>query len=227
MKLLIAEGEPDLAEALTVFFEKNQFTVDAVHDGQDACSYASGGGYDAVILDAMMPKMDGIEVLRRLRSDGFSAPVLLLTAKGEKDSRVPGFDAGADDCLPKPFAPDELLSRVRALLRRAGDHEPAVLTFCGLSLDCAAGTLCCGRETARLSGRELRVMELFMRSPRMLFSAERIKEQVWGWDSSAEISAVWVHISNLRKKLKAVGSAVSIHAIRGRGYLIESAEDHI
>lgn len=169
MKLLIAEGEPDLAEALTVFFEKNQFTVDAVHDGQDACNYASGGGYDAVILDAMMPKMDGIEVLRRLRSDGFSAPVLLLTAKGEKDSCIPGFDAGADDCLPKPFAPDELFSRVRALLRRAGDHEPAVLTFCGLSLDCAAGTLCCGRETARLSGRELRVMELFMRSPRTLF----------------------------------------------------------
>ena len=116
---------------------------------------------------------------------------------------------------------------MRALLRRAGDYKPTVLTFSGLSLDCAAGTLRCGREMARLSGREFQVMELFMRSPRMLFSAERIMEQVWGWDSDAEVSVVWVHISNLRKKLKAVGSTVSIHAIRGMGYLLESAEDHI
>ncbi len=178
MKLLIAEDELDLAEALTVFFEKNQFTVDAVHDGQEAYDYASSGGYDAVILDVMMPKMDGIEVLRRLRADGFSAPVMLLTAKGEKDDRVLGFDAGADDYLPKPFAPDELLSRVRALLRRAGDYKPTVLTFGDLALDCAAGTLTCGRELVRLSGREFQVMELFMRTPRMLLTADRIMEQV-------------------------------------------------
>ena len=227
MKLLIAEDELDLAEALTVFFEKNQFTVDAVHDGQEAYDYASSGGYDAVILDVMMPKMDGIEVLRRRRADGFSAPVMLLTAKGEKDDRVLGFDAGADDYLPKPFAPDELLSRVRALLRRAGDYKPTVLTFGDLALDCAAGTLTCGRELVRLSGREFQVMELFMRTPRMLLTADRIMEQVWGWDSDAEISVVWVHISNLRKKLKAIGSTVSIHAIRGMGYLLEGSEDHI
>ena len=221
MKLLIAEDERDLAEALTVFFEKNQFTVDAVYDGQDAYDYASGGGYDAVILDVMMPKMDGVEVLRRLRADGFSAPVMMLTAKAEKDDRVAGFDAGADDYLPKPFAPDELLSRVRALLRRAGDYKPTVLTFGGLALDCAAGTLTCGDEVIRLSGREFQVMELLMRSPQMLFTAERIMEQVWGWDSDAEISVVWVHISNLRKKLKSIGSAVTIRAVRGMGYLLE------
>lgn len=221
MKLLIAEDERDLAEALTAFFEKNQFTVDAAYDGQDAYDYASSGGYDAVILDVMMPKMDGIEVLRRLRADGFSAPVMMLTAKAEKDDRVEGFDAGADDYLPKPFAPDELLSRVRALLRRAGDYKPTVLTFGDLALDCAAGMLSCGREMVRLSGREFQVMELFLRSPRMLFTAERIMEQVWGWDSDAEVSVVWVHISNLRKKLKAIGSAVSIRAVRGMGYLLE------
>ncbi len=221
MKLLIAEDERDLAEALTAFFEKNQFTVDAVYNGQDAYDYAIAGGYDAVILDVMMPKLNGIEVLRRLRLDGFSAPVMMLTAKAEKDDRVEGFDAGADDYLPKPFAPDELLSRVRALLRRAGDYKPTVLTFGDLALDCAAGTLSCGRETVRLSGREFQVMELLMRSPRMLFSAERIMEQVWGWESEAEISVVWVHISNLRKKLRAIGSAVTVRAVRGMGYLLE------
>ncbi|WP_295865086.1 response regulator transcription factor [uncultured Oscillibacter sp.] len=221
MKLLIAEDEQDLAEALTAFFEKNQFTVDAVPDGQEAYTYASSGGYDAVILDVMMPKLNGVEVLRRLRAEGFSAPVMMLTAKAEKDDRVEGFDAGADDYLPKPFAPDELLSRVRALLRRAGAYTPTVLRFGGLTLDCSAGLLSCGTESVRLSGREFQVMELLMRSPRQLFSADKIMERVWGWDSDAEISVVWVHISNLRKKMKAIGSSASVRAVRGMGYLLE------
>ena len=221
MKLLIAEDEQDLAEALTAFFEKNQFTVDAVPDGQEAYTYASSGGYDAVILDVMMPKLNGVEVLRRLRAEGFSAPVMMLTAKAEKDDRVEGFDAGADDYLPKPFAPDELLSRVRALLRRAGAYTPTVLRFGGLTLDCSAGLLSCGTESVRLSGREFQVMELLMRSPRQLFSADKIMERVWGWDSNAEISVVWVHISNLRKKMKAIGSSASVRAVRGMGYLLE------
>lgn len=221
MKLLIAEDEQDLAEALTAFFEKNQFTVDAVPDGQEAYTYASSGGYDAVILDVMMPKFNGVEVLRRLRADGFSAPVMMLTAKAEKDDRVEGFDAGADDYLPKPFAPDELLSRVRALLRRAGAYTPTVLRFGGLTLDCSAGLLSCGTESVRLSGREFQVMELLMRSPRQLFSADKIMERVWGWDSDAEISVVWVHISNPRKKMKAIGSSASVRAVRGMGYLLE------
>lgn len=221
MKLLIAEDEQDLAEALTAFFEKNQFTVDAVPDGQEAYTYASSGGYDAVILDVMMPKLNGVEVLRRLRAEGFFAPVMMLTAKAEKDDRVEGFDAGADDYLPKPFAPDELLSRVRALLRRAGAYTPTVLRFVGLTLDCSAGLLSCGTESVRLSGREFQVMELLMRSPRQLFSADKIMERVWGWDSDAEISVVWVHISNLRKKMKAIGSSASVRAVRGMGYLLE------
>lgn len=221
MKLLLAEDELDLAEALTAFFEKNQFTVDAVHDGQEAYDYACAGEYDAVILDVMMPKMDGIQVLKRLRSEGFQVPVMMLTAKAQKDDRVEGFDAGADDYLPKLFAPDELLSRVRAMLRRGRDYTSTVLTVGDLQLDCAAGALSCGEKTLRLSGREFQVMELFMRWPRVVFSAEKIMERVWGWDSEAEINVVWVHISNLRKKLRAIGSRMNLRANRGMGYVLE------
>ena len=224
MKLLIAEDEIDLAEALTAFFEKNQFTVDAVHNGADAFDYAREGAYDAVILDVMMPKMNGIEVLRRLREEGVNSPVMMLTAKAQKDDRVEGFDAGADDYLPKPFAPDELLSRVRALLRRSGDFKPTVLSFGDLRLDPSSGMLECGREGVRLSGREFQLMELFMRSPRVIFPVDRIMERIWGWDSEAEINVVWVHISNLRKKLKAIGSTVMIRANRGMGYVLEEGK---
>ena len=226
MRLLIAEDELDLAEALTAFFEKNQFSVDAVHDGAAAYDYAVTDAYDAVILDILMPKMDGIQVLKRLREEGVSTPIMMLTAKAEKDDRIVGFDAGADDYLPKPFSPDELLSRVRAMLRRKGDYKPTVLRFGELSMDCGSGTIQCGERSERLSGREYQVMELFMRSPRVIISAERIMERVWGWDSEAEVNVVWVHISNLRKKLKAIGSPVTIRASRGLGYaLVEDSHD--
>ncbi len=223
MRLLIAEDDLDLAEVLTAFLEKSQYTVDAVHDGAAALDYAAAGAYDAIILDIMMPKLDGLTVLSRLRSAGMSTPVMLLTAKGEKDDRVTGFNAGADDYLPKPFAPDELLARVRAMLRRAGDYKPTVLRFGGLELDCGNSILRCGERTERLSGREFQVMELFMRSPQVILSAERIMERVWGWDAEAEINVVWVHISNLRKKLIRVGSSVTIRASRGLGYSLEDA----
>ena len=224
MKLLIAEDEIDLAEALTAFFEKNQFTVEAVYNGADAYDYAREGGYDAIILDVMMPRMNGIEVLRRLRDEGLSTPIMMLTAKAQKDDRVEGFDAGADDYLPKPFAPDELLARVRALLRRAGEFKPTVLTFGDLALDSSTGILSCGGESVRLSGREFQLMELFLRSPRILFSVDKLMERIWGWDSDAEINVVWVHISNLRKKLKSIGSEVSIRANRGMGYVLEEGK---
>ena len=223
MRLLIAEDDLDLAEALSVFFEKNQYTVDTVHDGASALDYAGTGAYDAIILDIMMPKLSGLEVLARLREGGINTPVMLLTALGEKDDRVAGFNTGADDYLPKPFAPDELLARVRAMLRRTGDYKPSVLRFGGLELDCGSSVLRCGERAERLSGREFQVMELFMRSPRMILSAERIMERVWGWEAEAEISVVWVHISNLRKKLSAVGSTVVIRASRGLGYSLEEA----
>lgn len=161
MRLLIAEDELDLAEALSVLFEKNQFSVDVVNDGLSAYDYASGGDYDAVILDVMMPGLNGLEVLRRLREEGVKTPVMMLTARGEKDDRITGFDAGADDYLPKPFEPDELIARVRAMLRRGGAYTPAVLTFGDVSLDTGSGLLSCAGQSIRLSGREFQVWSCF------------------------------------------------------------------
>lgn len=226
MRLLIAEDELDLAEALTVFFEKNQFTVDTVNDGLSAYEYAGADEYDAIILDVMMPKMDGIEVLRRLRADGNKTPIMMLTAKAQKDDRITGFDSGADDYLPKPFEVDELLSRVRAILRRREEYKPSTLTFGDISLNPGSDMLLCNTgKSVRLSGREFQVMELFMRSPKTVLSADRIMERVWGWDSDAEINVVWVHISNLRKKLSSIGSKTTIHANRGLGYILEAEND--
>lgn len=222
MKLLLAEDELDLAEALTVFFEKNHFTVDAVHNGFDAYEYAVTGGYDGIVLDVMMPKLNGIQVLEKLRSEGVSTPIMMLTAKGQTEDRITGFNAGADDYLPKPFDPDELLSRVRTMLRRGQTYRPAALTYGDLTLDPATGNLSCGDKTVRLGGREFQIMELFLRAPRQVFSADRIMEQVWGWDNEAEINVVWVNISNLRKKLKALGSHTALRANRGLGYLLEA-----
>ena len=160
MRLLIAEEQRDLAEALTFLFEKNQFTVDAVYDGRSAYDYAVSGQYDAIILDVMMPGLTGIEVLRRLREENISTPVMMLTAKAQKDDRITGFNAGADDYLPKPFEPDELIARVRAMLRRGGAYTPPVLRCGDTELDTGSGTLRCGSESVRLSGREFQVMEL-------------------------------------------------------------------
>ena len=223
MRLLIAEDELDLAEALTAFFEKNHFSVDAVHNGFDAYEYGVTGAYGGIILDVMMPKMNGIQVLERLRTEGVKTPIMMLTAKGQKDDRILGFDAGADDYLPKPFDPDELITRVRAMLRRSESYQPSLLAYGDLTLDPASGLLRCGDQSLRLSGREFQVMELFMRSPRQVFSAEHIMERIWGWDNEAEINVVWVNISNLRKKLKSIGSRVTLRANRGLGYELEDA----
>ena len=225
MRLLIAEDELDLAEALTVFFQKNHFSVDAVNDGADAYEYASSSEYDAIILDVMMPKMNGIDVLRRLRAEGIKTPVMMLTAKGMKDDRITGFNAGADDYLPKPFEPDELICRVRAMLRRSDNYRPSALEFGDVTLDPSTGLLACSGRSVRLSGREYQVMELFMRSPNVVFSADKIIERVWGWDSDAEINVIWVHISNLRKKLRSIGSKITVRAVRGLGYALEESDD--
>lgn len=224
MRLLIAEDEPDLAEGLKEFFEKNHFSVDVVNDGQDAYDYGVTDEYDAIILDVMMPKMNGIEVLKKLRDEQISSPIMMLTAKAQTDDRITGFDAGADDYLPKPFDPDELLCRVRAMLRRSGDYKSTLLTYGNVSLDENTGILSCNNKEVQLSGREFQVMELFMRSPKMVFSAERIMEKVWGLDSDAEINVIWVHISNLRKKLKGLHANVSINVNRGIGYSLENNE---
>ena len=168
--------------------------------------------------------MDGFTELRRMRERGDKTHIMMLTARGETRDRIEGFDSGADDYLPKPFAPDELLSRLRAMLRRGGEYRPQRLTVGDLSMECGSGMLCCGTEAVRLSGREYQVMELLMRSPGVIFSMDKIMESVWGWDSEAEVSVVWVHISNLRKKLKAIGSAAAIRVLRGMGYVLEATK---
>ena len=224
MRLLIAEDDIDLAEALSAFLVRNQYRVDCVHDGTAALEMGRSGAYDGIILDIMMPGLDGITVLKTLRSAGLTTPIMMLTAKGEKEDRIVGFNAGADDYVPKPFAPDELLARVRAMLRRSGGYTASDITFGDLTLSCDHGLIRCGSAEERLSAREYQVLELFMRTPRTLFSAEKIMERVWGWDAEAELSVVWVHISNLRKKLKAVGSRAVIKVSRGLGYMLE--EEH-
>ena len=221
MRLLIAEDEADLAEALTVFFERNQFTVDTVHDGLAACEYAAAAQYDAIILDVMMPKMDGIAVLQHLRRQGIKTPVMMLTAKAEKNDRITGFDSGADDYLPKPFEPDELISRVRAMLRRREDYRPTVLTFGNVTLNTATGVLSHGKDSVRLSGREFQMMELLLSNRKQLISSERFMEKIWGYDSETERNVVWVYISYLRRKLTALHADIKIKAVRNVGYTLE------
>ena len=224
MRLLIAEDDPKLLKSLIHIFERNKFSVDGVSNGKDALLYGQSTEYDGLVLDIMMPGLDGIQVLQTLRKEGVTTPALFLTARTEVSQRVEGLDAGADDYLPKPFSSAELLARVRAMLRRGGGYTPNVIAFGDLALDCGEGILRCGNRSERLSGREFQVMELFMRAPRAIVSAERIMERIWGWESDAEINVVWVHISNLRKKLAVVGSSVVIRVSRGLGYSLEEGK---
>ena len=225
MRLLIAEDELDLAEALTVFFEKNQFSVDTVHDGFAAYDYASTGEYDAIVLDVMMPKMDGVQVLQRLREEGVRTPVMMLTAKSGKDDRITGFNAGADDYLPKPFEPDELICRVRAMLRRGGSYHPAVLSYGGVSLDTGTGMLSCGERSVRLSRKEFDMMEMLMLNQKLVITKEKLQLKGWGYESDAEDNNVEVYISFLRKKLDHLHSQVKIRTIRMVGYCLEAPEE--
>ena len=221
MRLLIADDDRDIAKVLTALFEHNNYSVDAVYNGNDAYDYAAGGDYDGLILDIMMPGIDGLEVLKRLRAGGMTTPVLLLTAKGDVEDRVSGLDAGADDYLPKPFAASELLARVRAMLRRKEQYRTDVLSFEGLNLDISAFELSFGAKSTRLVSREFQMLELLMQSPGIVISTEQFMERIWGWDSDVEVSIVWVYISNLRKKIDKLGAPVNIKAVRGVGYCLE------
>lgn len=226
MKLLIAEDEKDLAEGLQVLFEKNQFLVDVVNNGEDALEMGLSGNYDAIILDIMMPKMNGIEVLEQLRKNGIKTPIMMLTAKTQKDDRIIGYDSGADDYMPKPFDVDELIARVRALLRRSGDYKDNNdITYEDLSFDSSSALLKCNGQEVRLNGKEFQLMELFIRNPGKVYSAEKLMERIWGWESESDVSVIWVHISNLRKKLKGLNSKVAISASRGLGYVLGTKDD--
>ena len=222
MRILLAEDEPAMAEAIVAFLQYHQYTVDWVDNGMDAYHQASSQVYDGLVLDIMMPGMDGLSVLSRLRREGKNMPVLLLTAKGELEDRIAGLEGGADDYLPKPFAMTELLARVRAMLRRKDAWHSDQLSFGGLELSPGACTLSYGERSFSLSRREFQLMELLMNNPSVYFSADTLLDRVWGMDSVSEQGTVWVHISYLRKKISELGAPVEIRSKRGVGYALEA-----
>ena len=224
MRILIAEDEVGIAKALKLILEKNRFSVDMVHNGTDALDYLLSVSYDAVVLDIMMPGLDGLEVLSRAREAGVSAPVLFLSAKAEVEDRVAGLDAGADDYLPKPFATSEFISRVKALTRRNGSYVPELIRLGNTTLDLSGYPLSTGDRSVRLNNKEFQLMELFMRNRGRVFSTENLMDKVWGLDSDAEIDVVWTYIGFLRKKLKQLCADIEIKTIRGAGYALEVTE---
>ncbi len=221
MRILVADDEPEMTMVLEALLQRERYSVDVVYNGQDALDYALTGNFDCIILDIMMPKLDGIGVLRALRAGHISTPVLLLTAKSEVEDRVAGLDSGADDYLSKPFDHREFLARVRALTRRDREYTPRVLTAGNVSLDCSTFELKCGGAGVRLGNKEFQMLELLMRQKGRPISTEQFMEHIWGYDSEAEINVVWAYISYLRRKLEAVGADVRITARRGQGYLLE------
>lgn len=223
MKLLFAEDERSLSRAITHILEKNCYSVDAVYDGQAALDYLENGDYDGAILDIMMPKVDGISVLRTIRARGNSVPVLMLTAKSEIDDRVLGLDTGANDYLTKPFDTKELLARIRAMTRgnRAVD---ATVNFGNLTLNRGSFELSSPTGSFRLANKEYQMMELLMANAGQLLSTDQFLEKIWGLDSDVESSVVWVYISYLRKKITGLNADVSIRAVRNAGYVLEETK---
>ncbi|MDE6730340.1 MAG: response regulator transcription factor [Oscillospiraceae bacterium] len=222
MKILIVEDEIALAEALSEILKRNKYLVDAVHDGEDGLSYALTDLYDCILLDIMLPKMNGLDVLRALRKQRISTPVLLLTAKSDIEDKITGLDSGADDFLTKPFATGELLARVRALTRRKGEVITDAFTYGDIALNKSTFSLSCEGEFVKLSLKEYQIMEILISNPRQLISKERFIEKIWGYESDVEYNNIEVYISFLRKKLSVIGSHVIIRTARGVGYFLES-----
>lgn len=221
MRLLLAEDEKELSNALVTVLKHNNYSVDAVYNGQDALDYLETENYDGAILDIMMPKMDGLTVLKTIRSHGNSVPVLLLTAKSEIDDRVEGLDCGADDYLTKPFSMKELLARIRAMTRRKADTTDSILKYSDIELDRSTYQLSCNGKELRLASKEYQMLEMLMVNPGQIISANQFMDRIWGYDSEAEMNVVWVYISYLRKKLASIDSSVQIKATRGLGYSLE------
>ncbi|MGB4661561.1 MAG: response regulator transcription factor [Mobilitalea sp.] len=224
MRILLAEDEKELSNALVAILKHNNYSVDAVYDGADALDYGLSENYDIIILDIMMPKMNGIEVLEKLREKGIHTPILMLTAKSEISDRIVGLDKGADDYLSKPFAMGELLARVRAMGRRKSEFTPNLIVVGNISLNKENYELTNDKASLRLANKEFQMLEMLMTNPKRLISTEQFMERIWGYDSEAEINVVWVYISYLRKKLASLEANVKIKAVRGAGYSLEESE---
>ncbi|MBP5775442.1 MAG: response regulator transcription factor [Clostridiales bacterium] len=225
MKILLAEDERSMSNALKAILTKNNYSVDAVYDGEEAASYALACEYDVIIMDIMMPKMNGIDSLKEIRKKGCTVPVIMLTAKSEVDDKVLGLDSGANDYLTKPFATKELLARLRALTRSPQVATDNNLRVGNLTLDRGTFELYTPSGKYRLAGKEFQMIELLMATPGMLISTERFMDKIWGVDSDADISVVWTYISFLRKKLAALEANVQINAKRNAGYTLEAKGD--
>lgn len=221
MKLLYAEDEPALSEAVVDYLTYHKYIVDAVYNGEDAYDYAISGGYDGIILDIMMPKRDGLEVLSALRRNGCRTPVLLLTAKTQVEDRIQGLDTGADDYLPKPFDMGELIARIRAMLRRREEYHPDLIRFGDLTLDLQSGAISVGEMSFQLPKQEYRVMEQLMLNHTLYLSSEQLLVKAWGYDAETDLNIVWLYISYLRKRLSAMESRVEIVSKRNVGYKLE------
>lgn len=223
MKILYAEDERAMSDAVAEILRHKNYIVDTVYDGEEAMDYIMSEKYDGIILDVMMPKMSGVEVLSAMRSMGMSTPVMLLTAKGEVADKVEGLNAGADDYLAKPFAMPELIARVGALVRRTGEIVPDELSLGNITLNRSSYELSSECGAIRLSKKEYLMMEMLMKSKDRPIATESFMTRIWGYDSEAEMSVVWVYISYLRKKLSALNANIQISALRGRGYVLEAA----
>ncbi len=225
MRILLAEDEKELSNALVAILKHNNYSVDPVYNGADALDYGLSGNYDVIVLDIMMPKMDGIKVLEQLRQQGIHTPVLLLTARTEVEDRILGLDKGADDYLSKPFAMGELLARIRAMGRRKSEFTPNLIEVGNISLNKENYELSNGQSMLRLGNKEFQMMEMLMVNPKRLISTEQFMERIWGYDAEAEINVVWVYISYLRKKLASLDANVKIKAVRSVGYTLEESDD--
>ena len=220
MRILLAEDEVSLARAVVRILEKSNYSAEAVHNCLDALQFLESGEYDLAILDIMMPKMDGITVVKKLRQQGKNIPIIMLTAKSEIDDKVLGLDSGANDYMTKPFDAKELLARIRVLTR--GQHlADSRLHFGNISLDRASFTLSSPSGSFRLANKEFQMMEILLSNPRNLVSSERLMERIWGYETDAEINVVWVYISYLRKKLASLNANVQIKSSRNAGYTLE------
>lgn len=219
MRILVVEDEKRLCEALVQLLKKNHYTVDSCNDGESGLDNALTGIYDVIILDVMLPKLDGFSIIHEIRNAGLDMPVILLTAKSDIADKVTGLDLGADDYLTKPFNTDELMARVRALGRRRGEIiEPSALTFGDISLNTASMKLMCGTNDISLTKKECELLEYLLVHKELIVSKEQIIEKLWGFESEAEANHVEVYVSFLRKKLKRINSYVKIGTVRSVGY---------
>ena len=222
MRLLLVEDEIQLSEALNQILSKNKYVVDAVYNGEDGLDYGLTDIYDVIVLDVMLPKINGLEVLRRLRKENIKTPVILLTAKGEIEDKVKGLDSGADDYLAKPFAIEELLARLRALTRRQGEIiNDNILEVGDIKLNISTYELEGPCNSIKLSLKEFEIIRCFMQRPRVIVTKDDLISKIWGYDSDAEYNNIEVYISFLRKKLGYVNSTTSITTVRGVGYKLE------